>query len=155
MITETVKKLLQTREFVYVGTSDLHGNPNVAPKIIVKFEKNYLYVVDYVIGKTWENLKVNPRGAISLMDSETLTGYVIRGPVELLTSGPEFDVIIKELQDKQVSLTVERIIAGVQHAKRHKNFEITLPEKGVVFKIKVAEIVEISSSGVLKREQPV
>jgi predicted pyridoxine 5'-phosphate oxidase superfamily flavin-nucleotide-binding protein len=154
MITETVKKLLQTREFVSVATSDLNAIPNVAPKIIVKYDKNYLYLVDYVIGRTWENVKVNPRVAVSLMDSETLTGYVIRGPVEVITSGPEFDTIIKELQDKQVLLTVERVIAGVQHAKRHKNFEISMPVKGVVFKVKVAEIVEISPSGTLQSEQP-
>lgn len=141
------------REFVYVATANPDGKPNAAPKFLVKVEQNFIYLIDYVSGKTWENIKVNPRASISFIDNETLTGYQVNGPVDLISSGPEFNEIIDEVQEKQLSLTVERIVKGVQRGKKHSNFEVALPENGVVLKMKMEEIVEISPTGKLQREK--
>jgi hypothetical protein len=34
--------------------------PNVAPKLIAKVDNNLVYLVDYVMGTTYTNLKINP-----------------------------------------------------------------------------------------------
>ena len=153
MITEALKKLLHKHDFVYVATSDADGHPNVAPKYLVKFEGVFLYLVDYVIGRTWENLKVNPQAAVSLMDTETLTGYQLKGKVSLITTGPEFTAIVADLEDKHVAATVERVIEGIRRAKKHHSFDLALPSNSVVYKLKVDEVIEIGSSGTLKREK--
>ena len=47
-------------KFVNVATCSDERMPNVAPKLIAKTEKNIIYLIDYVIGKTYSNLKENP-----------------------------------------------------------------------------------------------
>lgn len=153
MISEMIKQVLSRKQFVYFASSDLSSRPNVAPKFLVKYDKDFIYLVDYVIGQTWENVKANPWAAVSFKDDESLTGYVFKGPVTLLTSGAEFNEIIDELHGKQLSLTVERVIKGIQRGKKHENFEIAAPSKGAILKVKVEEIVEVSPSGKLKREK--
>ena len=153
MITEAIKKILRGKVFVYVATADLDGKPSVAPKFLVKIDKNFLYLADYVIGKTLENLKINPAVSVSFMDNENLMGYKLDGAVTLVSSGPEFDAVIEEVQRRKVSFTAERVIQGVQRGKRHDKFEVALPDRGIVFKVKVEEVTQITAGGELKREK--
>jgi hypothetical protein len=153
MLAEMIQKLLENKKFVFLATADLTGRPNVAPKFLVKLERHDLYLVDYVLGTTWENINVNAKAAISFLDSETLRGYLLRGTARALLAGKEFDEIIREFQDKQLSLIAERVAEGVSRAKKHKDFGIALPEKGGVIKFHIDEFVEIGSSGKLKAEK--
>ncbi len=153
MLTDKIKKILKDKEFVYVATANLEGRPNAAPKFLVKIDNNYIYLLDYVIGKTWENLSVNPRVSISFKDNENFNGYQVNGVVNFITSGKEFDSIVENMKEKQISLTAERVVKGVQRGRKHKNFQVDIPEKGVVIKIKVEEVVEIGATGALEREK--
>ena len=153
MIPEQVSKLLKSKEFVYLATSDLAAQPTVAPKFLVKVEGNLIYLIDYVAGRTWENIKVNPKVAVSFMNNDNLTGYLLRGSTAFVTSGPEFDQIVATLQEKQFEFTVERVVKGVQRGKKHTDFEFAFPENGVIFKIKVEEVIEILHSGKVQRNK--
>ena len=146
-------ELLKSREFVSVATCDLKGRPNAAPKLLLKVENNFIYLVDYIIGRTFNNLEANPRVSISFMDNDTLTGYQINGAVELIESGPEYDNLVKDIAQKEVDLSTRRIIEGVTKGKSHTGFELGLSESFVIFKVKVEEVVEIGSSGTLKTEK--
>jgi predicted pyridoxine 5'-phosphate oxidase superfamily flavin-nucleotide-binding protein len=146
-------ELLKKREFVSVATCDLEGRPNAAPKFVLKLENHFIYLVDYSIGRTSQNLGINPRISISFMDSNTLMGYQLNGPVEVINKGQEYDVLVKELSQKELELSTKRIIEGVTNGKSHEGFELNLSEKFIIFKVIVEEIVEIASSGTLKREK--
>lgn len=148
-----IAKLLKSREFVSVATCDLEGRPNAAPKFILKLENNFIYLVDYIVGRTSRNLKINPRISISFMDNDTLMGYQLNGSVELISRGQEYDTLVKDLSQKELELSARRIIEGVTKGKSHEGFELNLSEKFVIFKVKVEEIVEIASSGTLKTEK--
>lgn len=153
MIAAKIRDLLSSREFVSVGTCDLQHQPNVAPKFILKMDGSFLYLVDYVLGATFNNIKANPRVSVSIMDTEALIGYQINGPVEILCGGDEYDKIQKELLQRKIDLSTKRIIEGVVHGKVHDGFEVGMPEKSVVLKIIIEEVVEIGHSGQLKRQK--
>ena len=153
MLIDSVNKLLKTKEFVLIGTANLEAKPNVAPKFLIKVDRHFIYLADYVIGKTWKNLKVNPVASISFIDFEHLIGYQVNGAVELVASGAEFDSIVKEIKSREVSLTVKRIVEGIQREKKHSHFEFSFPKNGIVFKVKIEEVVEISSNGKVQREK--
>ncbi len=153
MITKKIEELLKNREFLNIATCDFSGRPNVAPKFLLKLETNFIYLVDYVISRTWENLKVNPKASLSIMDNETLIGYQINGSVRIIDNGPEYDKVLNELHSKEIMLSSKRIIEGLHRGQKHKIFEAALPEKVVAFKVKIEEIIEIGSSGQLKREK--
>ncbi|HNV23611.1 MAG TPA: pyridoxamine 5'-phosphate oxidase family protein, partial [Candidatus Omnitrophota bacterium] len=77
MLIDAINKLLKTKEFVLVATSNLDAKPNVAPKLLIKIDRDFIYLADYVVGKTWQNLKVNPFASISFIDFEHLIGYQV------------------------------------------------------------------------------
>ncbi|MFA5062900.1 MAG: pyridoxamine 5'-phosphate oxidase family protein [Candidatus Omnitrophota bacterium] len=152
-MNKKVLELLKAREFVSVATCDLQGRPNAAPKFILKLENNSIYLVDYIIGRTFQNIKVNPRVSISFIDSNALMGYQLNGSVKIIGNGQEYDSLVKDLSRKELELSTRRIIEGVTKGKSHEGFELGMSEKFVILKVKIEEVVEIASSGSLKREK--
>jgi predicted pyridoxine 5'-phosphate oxidase superfamily flavin-nucleotide-binding protein len=152
-LLKKVRGLLADREFLNVATCDLHHRPNAVPKFFLTMPGAAgIYLIDYTWGRTWENLKVNPRVSLSLVDTETLHGYQMNGTAEILSTGLEYDTVAKELLQKEVDLSAKRIIEGVARGKKHRAFELSLPDKFVIFKVKITEIVEIGPAGDLLRE---
>jgi predicted pyridoxine 5'-phosphate oxidase superfamily flavin-nucleotide-binding protein len=148
-----IVELLEKREFISVATCDFDGRPNAAPKFLLKVEDNYIYLIDYVIGRTFTNLRTNPRASLSFVDTMTLMAYQINGHVEVIEGGPEYEKISQELLQKQVDLSAKRIIEGVTRGRRQGSYELSIAETFVVFKVKIEEIVEMGPSGLLKREK--
>ena len=153
IITDDIKEFLQKQEFINIATCDSENIPNVAPKFLLKIDNDYIFLADYVMGRTYRNLRVNPRVSLSTVNMGTLTGYQINGEVEIIEKGLEFESLMEEFRKKQIQFSVTRIIDGVQKGAKHGTFETSLPERVVIFKIKVEEIVEIISTGELKRKR--
>ncbi len=150
---QTIKALLKEREFISVATCDLESRPNAAPKFFLKIDGNELYLIDYTWGRTYDNILVNPRVSLSLMDTDFLRGYQLNGSARIIDSGATYEAICAELLQRAIDLSTRRIIEGVTREKTHGNFEVALPDKFVVFKIRIEEIVEIGPTGHLKREK--
>jgi predicted pyridoxine 5'-phosphate oxidase superfamily flavin-nucleotide-binding protein len=154
VFSEKVAKFLKQREFISVATCDLQGRPNAASKFLLKLENNCIYLVDYTIGRTWENLKINPRASLSFTDTDNLTGYQINGSVEIFNRGcAQYEKMLKEIHARKTSLSAKRIIEGVSSGKKHATFELMIPDNFVIFKVSIEEVVEIGLGGSLKRER--
>jgi len=147
------EEFLKTIEFVNVGTADVHGQPNVAPKFILKVEPHAIYLVDHIFGRSWENLKKNPRVSLSAIDMETLVGYRIDGNVQIVHKGAEYKALVKELRDKEVKLSAQRIIEGVSRERHHQGVGVVFPDRLVIYKVKIHSIIKICPSGKLKKER--
>jgi predicted pyridoxine 5'-phosphate oxidase superfamily flavin-nucleotide-binding protein len=151
-MNKKIIELIKSREFVSVATCDFDGRPNAAPKFLLKVEGNFIYLVDYTIGTTIRNLHLNPKISISFMDTHNLIGYQLNGMVKIIEEGPEYDALVKELVLREVDLSARRIIEGVTKEKSHSNFELAIPDTFVIIKVKLEDTVEMSSSGILRRE---
>lgn len=153
IITKNIKQFLENQEFINIATCDFDGHPNVAPKFVLNIGNDYIYLVDYVMGETYQNIKINPKISISTVNTDTLTGYQINGKAQIIETGTEYASFIEEFRKKQIQFSVTRIIEGVHKQAKHRTFETSLPERFVVFKIKLDEIVEIIPTGRLKRKK--
>lgn len=153
MLNKKIMEFLKDREFISVATCNFNGIPNAAPKFLLKIEENFIYLVDYSLTKTWENLKINPKVSLSFINTDTLKGYQVNGPVEIIEKGPVFESMLNELKDKEISLSAKRIIDGLRREKSHEIFEVSMPEKFAIFKVEIKEITEISPKGELKKEK--
>jgi predicted pyridoxine 5'-phosphate oxidase superfamily flavin-nucleotide-binding protein len=153
MIKEKIKGYLKKREFLNVATCSPDGVPNAAPKFLLKFEGNHIYLADYTIGKTYMNLTVNKKISLCFMDLDTLDGYQMNGVSQILASGRVYEELLNEFQAKTTALTVDRIIEGLRGEKGHKHFELDVPDMIVIFKVTVNEIVRIGHKGELEKEQ--
>ncbi|HNX82293.1 MAG TPA: pyridoxamine 5'-phosphate oxidase family protein [Candidatus Omnitrophota bacterium] len=145
-------KALKVREFVSVATVDLEGRPNCAPKLLLKIDGNTVYFVDYSIGRTSENLHIHPEVSLSFIDMDSLVGYRLNGTVEIIGKGKIFEECLEELHEKEIKLSVERVIKGVHDGKLYKDFELELSERFLVYKIVIVEASEISPRGAINRE---
>lgn len=152
MLLKQVSDLLKHREFISVATSDLGSNPNAAPKFFLKVEGHFIYLIDYSIGKTCRNLKDNPKVSLSFMDTENLIGYQINGIAQIIETGLEFERILKEMLEREISLSTKRIIEGISQGKRHSTFEVAISDKFIILKIEMKELVELGHKGELRRE---
>jgi hypothetical protein len=152
MVMEELSKLLRNREFVSLATADLNGQPNAAPKLILKYEKPFVYLIDYSFAKTVENLRANPKAALSLMDVENLEGYRMIGPAELIEKGEKFQRFSKELEKKLIQLSATRVIEGSRTGKKYPHYELEISNKFVVIKFKIEEVTKIGTQGNLYRE---
>lgn len=153
LLTEGIRRFLDKKEFINVGTCDSSGRPNVAPKFLVKVEGNNIYLADYVYGRTFINLKTNPRVSLSTVNLDTLIGYQINGIARIISTGIEFKRLMKEMQTKQVKFSASRLIEGLHKETMYKDFEVTLPEKACIVKVKIKEVAEIGKSGKVERKK--
>ncbi|HTY44510.1 MAG TPA: pyridoxamine 5'-phosphate oxidase family protein [Patescibacteria group bacterium] len=152
MIAKKIRALLEHAEFIDVATADLSCRPTVAPKFLLKFDNDFVYLVDYVMSRTWENLKTNPLVSLAVMDTETLCGYQLNGLAEIVHPGALYDRLVKELLEKEVILSTERVIKGVSRGKTHESFEAGIPARFALFKVKIEEVLEIGPRGEIKKE---
>ena len=145
--------ILKGREYISVATADKDAKPNAAPKFLLKFEKPYLFLIDYSFATTTENLRVNPRAALSFMDLENLEGYRLYGSVELIERGVEFKRLSKEVERKNIQLSADRVIEGARTGKKYKHFALERPSKFVIIKFKIEEATKIATRGDFFREK--
>ena len=146
-------QLFKGREFVSVGTADRSAKPNNAPKFLLKFEKPYIYLVDYTFATTMENLRSNPVAALSFMDLHNLEGYRLFGTVELIEKGKEFEKLAKEIERKNIPLSTDRVLEGMRTGKKYEYFALERPDKFVVIKFKIEEATKIGARGDFYREK--
>ena len=152
MSLDFLKNLLEKQQYLIVATADENAVPNAAPMFFVHVEARKLYLVDYTLGKTYNNLKANPKVSISVSDLESLTGFKISGTVDILTEGPVCKKIYEQFEQRAVDLSVQRVIDGIHKNKKHKDFEAGVPRTVVIYQIHVSELIQITAQGAVERK---
>ena len=145
-------KSLDKLEFINVATADTGGQPNAAPKFLLKVVGRAVYLVDYTIGRTWKNLRENPRVSLSYMEHETLTGYQLNGSVKIISSGAGYEKMRDEMTDKEIRLTAKHIIEDVAGKSKHEHFEVGITERFIILKVTVDEVTAIGHRGDIVRK---
>jgi len=153
MLKPTVIQFLELRPFVSVATANAKCRPHAAPKFFLKAKGEYVYLVDYTIGRAVENLRVNPRASLSFMDLQELRGYRLDGSVEILEDGPEYQLAAQEFHKKTVSLSASRVIEASKTGKKFSGYELEIPGRFVVLKVHVDEVASFGPQGDILREK--
>jgi len=92
-------------KMAWVATATADGMPNSTPKGSVQvIDESHLVFADLFSRKTRENLKVNTKVAVTVVDEKTYKGYQLKGIAELLTSGPIFDQVAEQLKKAPMKL---------------------------------------------------
>ena len=145
--------LLEKREFISVATCDFKGPPNAASKFVFKVEGRKVYLADYTMGRTWDNLNVNPVISISFLDPRTLKGYRLNGSARIIDKGPGYKKMCKEMVEKEIVLTAQHIIEDLRKETKHDNFEVMISEKIAIFEVLVDEVAEFGPEGGITRKK--
>ena len=91
-ITAEMKEVAGKTKGFALATVTKDGEPHVIPVGFGKvLSDDELLLVDVFMGKTIENIKVNPRVSVSVWDYDNLKGYEFKGKARIETSGKVFD----------------------------------------------------------------
>lgn len=153
LMMDNMKKFLLNKGFISVATADLNGQPHTVPKYIVGIDKGFIYLADYVIGKTFQNLNINPRISLSTMDVKTLEGLQINGIAKIITKGPKYKKLLVSMVEQEVYHSANRIVENVRRGRKSGTCELDFPEKVVMIKVKCEKITKIGITGNLKIER--
>jgi len=92
-------------KMAWVATASADGMPNSTPKGTVQvIDDEHLIFADLFSCKTRENLKSNPKAAVTVVDEKTYKGYQLKGDAEMLTTGPIFDQVVEQLKKAPMQL---------------------------------------------------
>jgi len=91
-ITEDMKAVAKAARGWALASATRDGELNVVPigfgKVISDDE---ILLVKVFEGKTWDNIRANPKVAVSVWDMQSLNGYQFKGNATIETSGAVFD----------------------------------------------------------------
>jgi|WetSurMetagenome_2_1015567.scaffolds.fasta_scaffold985726_1 uncharacterized protein len=91
-LNERMKEIFGKQGVFVLGTADLNGIPNVVPIGAVKIlDDETILVSDQYFHKTLNNLKENPKVAISFWETDTGEGYQIKGEAKIQTEGKIYE----------------------------------------------------------------
>lgn len=116
-------------KLAWVATASLEGEPNVTPKGSLKLlDEQHVAFAELFPRKTAQNLLVNRKVAVTVVDAAAGTGYQLKGTAELLESGPLFDDICRHISGLEglpapryaVKIAVEAVFdqAGIEPGKQ-------------------------------------
>lgn len=98
----------------WVATADADGMPNVTPKGTVRvLDDHTIIFADLFSLKTRNNLKQNPKVAVTIIDREKAKGYQFKGKAELVDSGPLFDKVRDEIKNAPKDLPEPKYVAKI------------------------------------------
>ena len=101
-------------KMAWVATASSDGIPNSTPKGSVQvIDDSHLVFADLFSRKTRENLKVNTKVAVTVVDEKTYKGYQLKGVAELLTAGPIFDQVSEQLKKAPMKLPPVRYVVKI------------------------------------------
>ena len=151
LLNGDVRDFLEKREFVYLATAAKDGHPYVAPKFLIHLDEDHIYLADFVLGRTIQNLKARAHASISVINMDNLIGYQINGTAKVFEEGAEYQKVLPLIEKRQMYFSVERIVEGVRAGKKHAHFEMGFPSKLAVIKFTVKEIINIAPDGRVDR----
>lgn len=151
-ITEKLEEILEKREFVSIATVGKDGQPNSVPKFLFRGKGSFIYLLDYVVGKTLVNLRENPKASVSFMDLDTLEAYRLNGTARIFEGGPVFDAVLKGWNEKLVQLSTDRVIEAVRTGKKRSHYEMEMTDHLAVIKIRIESVIKIGRRGDIWKE---
>lgn len=91
-LTLEMKDMIATQQ-CYIGTTDVNGLPNVAPKRSTRvLSDDSLIFTEGTGGTTYANIKNGSKVAVAVVNREILNGYRFVGIPELLEEGELFEM---------------------------------------------------------------
>ena len=105
-ITEEMERVVEEARVFAVATASEDGEPNVVPIAFGKvLGEDGILLVDNFMNKTMENLRTNPRAAVSVWKAGDSKGYQFKGDVRIETSGRNFEDGVKMVKAKEPELS--------------------------------------------------
>ncbi len=110
-LTEEMKAAFRTMKAFPVATASKDGWPNVVPIGFVELiDDETIWIADNFMKKTLANVQENPKVSIYIWGAETKGCFQVKGPVEIKTSGPEFEKMQFTVRSKMAKAPAKSLL---------------------------------------------
>lgn len=110
-VTEEIKESLKGTKIAYLATAAKDGTPNVVPIAALKFlDDETLLISDQYFGKTLNNLKENPKIALTWWGEKE--GFQIKADITIHTDDDIFKQNVKWVHGIKDTLNPKSAIVG-------------------------------------------
>ncbi|MCK9297949.1 pyridoxamine 5-phosphate oxidase [Methanoculleus sp. YWC-01] len=110
-LTEEMKAALRTMKAFPVATASKDGWPNVVPIGFVELvDDETIWIADNFMQKTLANVQENPKVSIYVWGPETKGCFQVKGDVEVLSSGPEFEKMQFTVRSKMAKAAAKNLL---------------------------------------------
>lgn len=110
-LNSTIKKALMDSELFPLATATPQGIPNVVPIKYVLIENDQtLWLVDNFMNKTLTNIQQNPFAALYVYQPEAKLCVQIKGRLELMNSGPDFERMRQKVHETRPDLPAKSLV---------------------------------------------
>lgn len=145
-ISAEIVNFFQNQGCVIVSTIDKNGFVHNSCKGIIKINQNgEIYLLDLYKGKTYQNLKNNPRLSVTAIDEHKFIGYCLKGKTELMPEGKFPSDLLKAWEDRITSRLTRRLLKNIREEKGHpRHPEILMPKPQYLIAMEVEEIIDLT-----------
>jgi predicted pyridoxine 5'-phosphate oxidase superfamily flavin-nucleotide-binding protein len=145
-LNEEIVQFFRHQSFTIVSTIDKNGRPHSSCKGIIKITgSGLIYLLDLYRGKTYENLKRNPRVSITAVDEHSFVGYCLKGRARIILGQRLNSRIKKAWEDRITGRITRRIIKNIKEEKGHpRHPEALLPKPEYLIVMKVEQVVDLT-----------
>ena len=99
-LTNEAREMFE-KQLAVVATASREGTPNVGPKGSVRVvDDETLVYAESTGGKTFSNIRENPKVSVMIIDREKADGYQVKGKAELLASGALFEEVARRQEQR-------------------------------------------------------
>ncbi|MDD4254079.1 MAG: pyridoxamine 5'-phosphate oxidase family protein [Methanofollis sp.] len=110
-LTPEMKEAFLKAPVYPLATASKAGEPNVVPmKSVWLVDDETVWIADNYMKKTLANLQENTRAAIFLWGPETKGCLQIKGDIEILTSGPDYEKMRATVKAKSEKYPAKSLI---------------------------------------------
>ena len=129
-----------------VATLDGSGYTHTSCKGIVDIDKNgRIYLLDLYKGKTFRNLKHNPKVSITAFDEHKFIGYCLKGTASIAESDTLEPRIYGLWENKITNRLTARLIRNIRGEKgHHRHPEVLLPKPKYLIVMEVKKVVDLT-----------
>jgi len=93
------------------ATSSITGEPNVCMVGMVKLvDPSTIWIVDNYMKKTYSNILENPRGALMVHSPDTKGSYQIKGDLEVLDHGEDYEAAKGWAHEKSTKFPAKNLV---------------------------------------------
>lgn len=110
-LTESIMEDFNKSKPWAFATSSLTGEPNVCMVGLAKLVgPGTIWIVDNFMKKTYSNILENPRGSMMVHSAETKGSYQIKGDLQILNHGDDYEAAKKWAQERNANLPAKNLV---------------------------------------------
>jgi len=104
-ITAQMREVAEKAGALAIATATTRGEPNVVPMSFARLlPDDRILLMDNFLSKTMENIRANPRVAVSVWQQGPSEGYQFKGEARIETNGEVFEDGVKWVRGKSPTL---------------------------------------------------